>query len=190
MSADPLSSLPWQHLEPQVKALWRIQNLISSFVTLGFALIPILVFSSKVPEYGSMLWAGWGALGVLLLGIGQWKVSRSYDMFTFSLGEEDLVVASGIFWRNWKFVSRNRVQHVDISAGPIARSLGLVEVSVYVGGLATAVVTLPGLTETRGDLIRKHLIRDRLPEPSPQEPPAPPPMAMPTTSQEQDQSNE
>lgn len=175
MPGRALETETWEMLEPQVKTLWRVENLITTLVIALIVGVPEFLITRRLDNWRVPPLTITVALLVISLGIGQWIVGRSYHLYRFRLGEDDLAVAKGVFWRSWRFVSRNRIQHVDISAGPIARALGLVNVSLFVGGMPMAAVSIPGLTEARGEQLRATLIKDT-PKPAPEEPaPATPP---------------
>ena len=182
MPGRALETETWEMLEPQVKTLWRVENLISTLIIALMVGVPEFLITRRLDNWRVPPLTITGGLLVLSLGIGQWIVGRTYHLYRFRLGEDDLAVAKGVFWRSWRFVSRNRIQHVDISAGPIARALGLVNVSLFVGGMPTAAVSIPGLTEARGEQLRATLIKDT-PKQATDEPIAP--MVAPSDSDPQ-----
>lgn len=84
-------------------------------------------------------------------------INARYASYSMRITEDDVAVRSGILWRSKRYVPRHRIQHVDIHAGPFARSLGLAEIHVFVAG-GTA-MTIPGLAELEAENIRQHLLR-------------------------------
>lgn len=175
----------WEPLEKSVKMLWRAQQAIGSIFFGLILLLPEFILSREVPKWPIPFGLISGTIFLLYLGIGQLFIGKKFESFRFQLGDDDLSVASGIFWKQWRFISRNRVQHVDITAGPIARALGIVQVSIFVGGMAAAAATIPGLTQSRGEELRHKLVKDRKPQIlPPEEPPVPPPVAPPSYSGE------
>ncbi len=164
-AGDFLDTSTWVGLHPNVQKLWRVWGLLTPLflaIPVGFFEWFVLRDSKRwlVPEPAI-------AAGILVFGIiyGQIMVGRRYRNYRYLLGEEDLRVSYGVAWKTWRFIARNRVQHVDVTAGPIARALGLVEVSVFVGGLATAAVTIPGLEPHVAETLRQRLVAYRQPEP-------------------------
>lgn len=150
----------WDHLDPNVKNLWRIGSLISSLIIGALPVFPILILQSNSPtRFATWMWAIPPAVFVIYLILGQIFVGRAFDCYRYRLGEDDIAVAKGIFWKSWRFVNRNRVQHVDLHAGPIARALGLVQINIYVGGMPEAAASIPGLSVARGEELRSRLIK-------------------------------
>jgi len=149
----------WRQLDPNVQKLWRVTNLITAVILAGFAVLPDLIIWKARGKW--LLFPGALPLimFVFVVVLGQWLVGRTFQCYRYELGEDDLAVAKGVFWKSWRFVNRNRIQHVDLSSGPIARALGLVQVTVFVGGMQAAAVTIPGLSTREAEDFRAKLIK-------------------------------
>lgn len=167
----PFNTENWEKLEPQVRILWRVTGAVNAVVFGLIVGVPEFIITRKLK-------ATWplppGVLGLVIfliaLVLSQWFIERAYQNNRFLLGDNDLSVSKGVFWKTWRFISRNRVQHVDITAGPIARALGIVQISIFVGGMAHAAATIHGLTEERAERLRHSLVKDDLPAPPVAEP--------------------
>lgn len=81
---------------------------------------------------------GWGlpALGVwgLQAAYFYWMTHKRFYREAYAIREKDLIHVKGYWQRTQLTVPYNRVQHVEIKQGPIARSLGLGSISVYTAG--------------------------------------------------------
>ncbi len=165
----------WNTLDPKVKNLWRLNSLVRAvMLTVPVALVLLILGANASVVLPRFAWFIPAGVFLVTLIWGQLLVNRSYDCYRFRLGEDDIAVARGIFWKSWRFVNRNRVQHVDLHAGPIARALGLVQINIYVGGMPEAAATIPGLAVAKGEELRSRLIKadvERPLEPSITEPP-------------------
>lgn len=176
MAMAPLSIDSWDLLEPKVKTLWRIQSAIAGAI-ISIISIPVeLALFFNRAETRFPLPPGTITVALLLLTVALpiYFAGRRYDMYRYRLGEGDLAVAHGIFWRTQRFINRARIQHVDISSGLIARALGLCEMSVFVGGQVGAAVQIPGLNNQRAEQIREVLLAGNAPAVDPPPPVAPP----------------
>ena len=71
-------------------------------------------------------------------------------------------IRSGVVWRRVVSVPRSRVQHTDVSQGPIQRHLGLATLVVHTAGVVNASVTLGGLDRDIAVGIRDFLIDESL----------------------------
>jgi uncharacterized protein len=157
----------WRPLDPNVRTLWRFEAALAAvgWAALGIGL-DFLV--RELSEDGRVRWplpfgslTGGGFLAVLVLGL--LLVTKKHQNWRYRLRPDDLAVRYGIFWKTWRYVSRPRIQHVDVTAGPIARALGLRTVSVFVGGNVGATVTIPGLSEAESERLRQTLVRSAPP---------------------------
>lgn len=153
----------WNHLDAKVRKLWRIEASITGFILLGVFvgmgfIVGLVLEDSDISlsVHPAFFGAGLGALIVLW---AQYVAGRRFEFWRYEVGEDDLAVAHGIWWRTRTFVPRARIQHVDVTAGPIARSLGLAVISVFVSGHAGAVATIPGLRTDEAERLRKVLLK-------------------------------
>lgn len=149
----------WTRLDPQVKTLWTIEALVGGvFYFLlalggGYAVRQILENVSRTPVMVGV------TVGVALWIFNVVVARLRFDHWRYRLGVDDIAVARGIWWKTWTFVPRARIQHVDVTSGPIARALGLASISLYVGGHAGAVAVVPGLAQRVAEQIRAELLR-------------------------------
>jgi len=159
---DP-NIVTWNFLDPAVRTLWRIEALIAGlvfavmFVGAGFIVEEVLDEERLVFVVHPVLIGA--ALAVAVLAWSLYVASRKYAFWRYEVGDDDLSVAHGIWWRTRTYVPRARIQHVDLTAGPIARALGLAVVSVFVSGHAGAVATIPGLRADEAERLRKVLLK-------------------------------
>ncbi len=72
--------------------------------------------------------------------------------------DKGIRIRSGVVFRSVVSVPRSRVQHTDVSRGPIERSHGLATLIVHTAGTEHASVTLSGLAESDANAIRDYLI--------------------------------
>jgi membrane protein YdbS with pleckstrin-like domain len=63
-----------------------------------------------------------------------------------------------VVWRRIINVPRSRVQHIDVSQGPLQRTYALGTLVIYTAGTDHAKVELRGLSHARALRIRDHLL--------------------------------
>jgi membrane protein YdbS with pleckstrin-like domain len=153
----------WTRLDPKVRTLWRIEAAIGALISLVFTVGAGFIVDEILADEHLRLTVHPALLGLLLglalVALSFYVASRKYDFWRYDVGEDDLAVAHGIWWRTRTYVPRARIQHVDVTAGPIARALGLAVVSVFVSGHPGAVATIPGLRSEVADKLRGVLLR-------------------------------
>lgn len=95
----------------------------------------------------------------LVVGLAVWQTGSRYRNFSWQLDPTELIIERGIFFKLTRVVPRVRVQHVDISSGPMDRFFGLRQLSIYTAGTREADARLPGLTEATAEALRQALIQ-------------------------------
>lgn len=102
---------------------------------------------------------GAGALWVVLMAVQAhlWP-ALSWRRAAYRLSERDLEIRRGVLWREVVTVPRSRVQHTDVSQGPIERSFGLGTLLIHTAGTDHSRIGLPGLAHDTASVIRDHLV--------------------------------
>jgi uncharacterized protein len=96
------------------------------------------------------------------VGLLTWQAHRwpsiSYRHASYRVDDRTIEIRRGVYWRAVITVPRSRVQHTDVSQGPLERSFGLGTLVIYTAGTEHARVSLSGLEHTRALRIREHLL--------------------------------
>lgn len=95
-----------------------------------------------------------GSLAVLLLYPVLVAPARRYRAWGYAMGEEELRIAHGVWTRIETHVPLARVQHIDVSQGPVERHYGVCRLVLHTAGTANSRVVLPGLSRTTAEAIR------------------------------------
>jgi membrane protein YdbS with pleckstrin-like domain len=153
-------------IERQLDPRWiRCQRLL--------ALIPTFIVAGVSFVFVVSLWAGSGLLllGFLLLPVWflmiaafAWQLQRwpeiAYRFSSYRIDETGIEIRKGVYWRTVTNVPRSRVQHTDVSQGPLERRFGLGTLVVYTAGTSHSKVDLSGLDFDVARRIRAHLLPD------------------------------
>lgn len=94
--------------------------------------------------------------GVALLS-WRWPVVE-HAHTRYGWGEAGLEIRRGVWWRREIHVPRSRIQHTDVSQGPLERRFGLATLHVFTAGTENAEVRLGGLDHATAAAIRDHLL--------------------------------
>ena len=91
-----------------------------------------------------------------------WQLYRwpavTYRFASYRIDGDGLEILRGVYWRTITSIPRSRVQHTDVSQGPLERRYGLGTLVVYTAGTQHSQVKLPGLDFTVARRIRAHLL--------------------------------
>jgi membrane protein YdbS with pleckstrin-like domain len=120
-------------------------------VTLGWALggVPGVVYLSLL--VGILL-----LLTFILLLAYKWPAAR-HKHLRYLVDEGGLRIRRGVFWRSVIWIPISRVQHTDLSQGPVQRFYELATLTVYTAGTEGASISLAGLEHGIATRLCDHL---------------------------------
>ena len=153
---DPVEP-PLQPVEPGYRSLLRARTAI------GWAVLTVL---AAILDMTVIRRTGYGGIlppVVLLIGIGVVAVApqRIYRRLLYRLTERRLQVLRGWLFHVDTIVPLVRVQHIDVTRGPLDKLFGTASLVVHTAGTHNSIVALPGLSPDRAaeirDIIREHV---------------------------------
>ena len=108
-----------------------------------------------------------GAVVLPLLVPLLWMVlvapGRRWRAWAYAMDAEELQVARGVWNQVHTIVPLDRVQHIDVSQGPVERACGVCRLVVHTAGTLHSQVVLPGLSRPTAERMRDE-IRARIRE--------------------------
>lgn len=124
-------------------------------ITIGWALggIPNIVY---LPLLGGLL----SILGFSLWFTVMWTGAHHRHL-RYRVDESGLRIRRGVFWRKVILIPTSRVQHTDVSQGPVQRSFELATLTVHTAGTEGASISLAGLEHATATRLCDHLQPDR-----------------------------
>ncbi len=149
-----LESAPLTPVSPRF-APYRVLGTLLFWVPLALAvaLVPI------GPDLTGTVRAALGA-AVLLFGSGAAAVAAlEARRRAFGLRRQDLLYVSGLVVRRTTVLPVCRIQHVETVSGPLERMFGLVRLTCFTAGGASADLVMAGLRRDTADRVRQHLLR-------------------------------
>lgn len=96
---------------------------------------------------------------VLLFGFMAWFAYRSANVIGYAVREHDLIVQSGIFWRKQTIQPIMRIQHVEITRGPLDKRFGLANLRLFSAGTGHLTFEIPGLAVDLAERIKGFILR-------------------------------
>jgi membrane protein YdbS with pleckstrin-like domain len=149
-------------LDPRVIPLQRITGGIFTAVVAFGSLLGVLFNLLREDNASGLRWivvpAAWLLFVSFLAWHSYWWPPRAYQHTFYRVDDQGIEIRKGVYWRLVINVPRSRVQHIDVSQGPIERRYGLGTLVVYTAGTDHAKVDLDGLAHERALLIREHLL--------------------------------
>jgi uncharacterized protein len=159
-TADEIADGIRRPLDPRWITVQRVHGAIFTLVlTVGsFVGVTTLWVASQRLALGLLLIPLWiAAIGALAWHLQRWP-AIAYRYTSYRVDDAGLEILRGVYWRTVTNVPRSRIQHTDVSQGPLERRHGLGTLVVYTAGTAHSEVKLPGLEFTIAQRIRTHLL--------------------------------
>lgn len=159
----PVADGQYHPLDPRVIPLERLTGAIGAAVVAGVLLVALVIVSlaGRIPLLGLPFVFGLWMAVVVLLGVHAWRwPAIAYRHASYRVDGTTIEIRRGVVWRRVITVPRSRVQHTDVSQGPLERSYGLGTLVIHTAGTDYARVALPGLAHETAGRIRDHLLPD------------------------------
>lgn len=150
-----------RQLDPRKVKLDRVVGWIAAGVISFGSAIPVfsISFLSPIAGWGAALLIGaWTAVTLILSWSAQrWPPVEHRHTF-YKVDGQGVEIRRGVVWRTVVNVPRSRVQHTDVSQGPLERRFGLGTLVIYTAGTEHAKIDLAGLDHGTALAIRDHLL--------------------------------
>jgi membrane protein YdbS with pleckstrin-like domain len=148
-------------LDPRYIPMQRIVNLMTALALIGGSLLPLAaaLASARGPSgwLRVLVLLVWLLLVLALVWQGIRWPSLEYARTRYRVDDRGIEIRRGVFWRSVTNVPRSRVQHTDVSQGPLERRYGLGTLVIYTAGTDHAKVSLPGLAHEDALALRDRL---------------------------------
>jgi hypothetical protein len=141
---------PERRLHPRVRVIWAVGAVVAATVFGAVAAAAGFIVLDDPVRPGGGVFAFFLLFGLVL-------VVLRYRVWRYEVREDSLFLERGVFTRVRTVVPYVRIQHVDVSRGPLERLLGLGSVVVYTAGSRGADVTVPGVALDRADDLQTRL---------------------------------
>jgi membrane protein YdbS with pleckstrin-like domain len=159
-SGDSIGDGVSRQLDPRWITVQRVHAAILLLILTVGSFIGVMSFwlANRTLALGLLLIPLW----LLALGAVAWHLQRwpaiAYRHTSYRVDGAALEIERGVYWRTITNVPRSRIQHTDVSQGPLERRHGLGTLVVYTAGTQHSQVKLPGLEFGIAQRIRTHLL--------------------------------
>ena len=101
----------------------------------------------------------WAIIGLWCAFSFVWGISefRGFDWRGYALRERDLSYRSGYFFHSYTTLPFNRLQHSEISQGPVARAFQVCTLKLYTAGSSGANLSIAGIDPLDAQRIRDYI---------------------------------
>jgi membrane protein YdbS with pleckstrin-like domain len=134
-------------------SVWRWHGVLTTLIPTAWACIPVIRFGGV-----------WLLLPLLVAAIGfilSWIwPPKYYRHLRFGIDAAGIAIERGIFWRSRIALPRVRIQHTDVSQGPLQRRFGVGTLKLYTAGSRYTKIELPGLAHAEAIALRDALLAE------------------------------
>jgi hypothetical protein len=148
-----VQSVDFQRLAPAYRNVEYIAtSIFFGFLFLGWLLFFIFNrFDLPWLEYG--LLGGWTAL----FAFSMYLAGRRYESEGYAIRERDIIHRRGILTRTVTTIPFNRMQHCEISQGPVESAFGLATLRVFTAGGSSSDLEIEGLPHEEAVRIKEFI---------------------------------
>lgn len=139
---------------------YRREIIVQSLITLGIltviSLIPQLIFviDPLVRRWLLLIPTLVLALGGLITAL----LLIRYRHKGYAMREHDIVFRAGLFWRKTTVLPFNRIQHAEVTHGPLQRRFGLATLKFFTAGGASVDLNIEGLRSADAEALREDIL--------------------------------
>ena len=148
-----------QQLDPRYI---RLERVVGFIVTAVIAIVAAVVLAFVENELERTWFASAGVAAAVLVGgaalLAYAWPPREYRHAGYELDRDAIEIRGGVMWRHVRKVPRSRVQHTDVTQGPLERRFGLATLVIHTAGTEHAQVTLAGLAHDTALALRDRLL--------------------------------
>lgn len=152
-----------RRLDPNVVTAQRLAGGIAAGVLAAGLLVAMAIWlfvaPPPVPAPALLLPSAWLLLSAAIAGLALWYPVLAYRHTFYRVDPQGIHIRRGVLWRSVVSVPRSRVQHTDVSQGPLERLFELATLVIYTAGTQHASVALSGLSRPTALRVRDHLLQ-------------------------------
>lgn len=141
-----------ESVDPATISVWRWQAAIATLLAIIAACVFVLPHLGGVPSIIAVTIA---IAGVVLTWI--WP-PLYFRHLRYGVDATGIVIQRGVLWRSRIALPRIRIQHTDVSQGPLQRHYGVGTLKLYTAGSSHTKIELSGLNHTEAIALRDALL--------------------------------
>lgn len=132
-------------------SVWR------SHAAFSILIVAIVAAIFLLPQ---LEWAWPFATAIVIIGLAlSWTwPPLYYHHLRYGVDETGIVIQRGVLWRSYIALPRVRIQHTDVSQGPLQRHYGVATLKLYTAGSRHTKIELTGLAHAEAIALRDALL--------------------------------
>jgi membrane protein YdbS with pleckstrin-like domain len=146
-------------VDPRAVPVWRWSAALAFTPVAGAASVFVVGATAAGSPAAIALWIGWALLLAALAAYVWAYPPARYRHLRYRIDEVGITIRDGVFWRTCSALPRVRIQHTDVSQGPLQRRYGVADLKLYTAGSRFTRIDLPGLENRVATALRDELQR-------------------------------
>ena len=138
----------WLALHPNSLIVGRLSGAVTTGIIgiVAFFTLTVTTLSGEMSTRGLLLMAVACVCLITASALAAWIVpAKRFEYTRYRVDELGLLIRRGRLFHSEVAVLRSRIQHTDVTQGPIERGFGLGTLVVHTAGTAHAQITLGGI---------------------------------------------
>jgi uncharacterized protein len=148
-----------QPVDPRAIVVWRWATALAFIPAVAAVSIGTIASTLARSPAAIAFWIAWPLLLGAMAGIVRKYPPARYRHLRYRLDDAGITIRDGVFWRTSSALPRTRIQHTDVSQGPLQRRYGVATLKLYTAGSRFTRIELPGLEHARAVALRDQLQR-------------------------------
>lgn len=155
----------WENPEVDIKSLPSVEGAsfqlhpirYRKYRLIMISLIWIIPFFAVIPVvFNAPYYVGIPVLVVLLalMTLSAFSIFRGYRKRSYALRQKDLTYKKGWIFSSVTTIPFNRIQHTEISHGPLERKFKLCSLKIYTAGGSSSDLSIPGLEYEEAEVLK------------------------------------
>jgi uncharacterized protein len=151
---------PDEQVDPRTIAVWRWSTSLAFLPPAVVVPVVATLLTIAGSPVALALWLAWVLLLVLAGGVVWLYPPASFRHLAYRVDSSGITIREGVFWRTQSHLPRRRIQHTDVSQGPLQRRYGVATLKLYTAGSRFTRTELPGLEYADAVALRDRLQRE------------------------------
>lgn len=150
-----------ERLDRRVVPYWLLSGLLSAVILCGFMVGGVALVRSQAPDWSLPAIIAASVVGGVLVGWSLISPYLAYVRWRFTVDQELMLMRYGIIFHEERTIPISRMQHVDLTRGPVERMFGLATLVVFTAGNEGSAFRLPGVAVLRAGELRDQILAAR-----------------------------
>lgn len=142
------------HVDPAIINVWRCHAAVA---TLAVAFAACIFLIRPLGSAAFIVIAPIAIVGFVLSWI--WPAIY-YRHLRYGVDATGILIQRGVLWRSYIALPRVRIQHTDVSQGPLQRRFGVGTLKLYTAGSRHTMIELTGLAHNDALALRDALLAE------------------------------